>query len=70
VAISLSGMRMVGSTDLAYYKTDPVTFFIARHCLAVRDWVLALCTGIMYLEGVCCGCFGVLCWNLLRTLTT
>jgi hypothetical protein len=39
VAMSLSGIKTVGSTALAKYKTDPVTFWIVRHCCAVSRGV-------------------------------
>jgi hypothetical protein len=35
VAMSLSGIKTVGSTARAYYRTDPVTFWSVRHWGAV-----------------------------------
>jgi hypothetical protein len=39
VAMSLSGIRTVGSTARAYYRMDPVTFRIVRNCWAVSGGV-------------------------------
>jgi hypothetical protein len=59
----------MGSTALELKETDPVIFWMFVNCLADKSCVSSLVAycglapymGVVYLDGLCCGCFGASC---------